>query len=71
MKNYFPFTDIASKADWDKPIELPKPGERPEVPIKQEPITPGHLPEPPETIPNERPEPTMPSKIPEPEKPGS
>ncbi len=64
MKNYL--TDLAAKAEWDKPIELPKPGTQQESPVKQEPVTPGRLPEPPEVIPAERPEPNVPSEIPEP-----
>lgn len=66
MKSYV--TDLATKAQWDKPIELPKPG-RPEMPVTPEPVTPGRLPEPPQTIPDERPEPNMPTEMPDPEKP--
>jgi hypothetical protein len=53
------------KADWDKPIEFPKPEKQPEIPGKQGSPDPEPMPHGPEITPPDRPGPHAPSELPE------
>ena len=65
MTNYLRSADRPDRLGWDEPLEFPKPNEQPELPVKQEPVTPQQMPEQPEVYPEERPGIETPPELPQ------